>query len=141
MNDQGQSVNNKKNRLLFFILLYTLSMNKLRILIITILLSCQLSVVAAVEQLTLASKEVHQNFSHDLATDHHHHDAFAIHFDQSSSNTHHQHASDNFQSFALLTHFEPLTINLARNALYIFSPQEQPSVILDVLLRPPQIFI
>jgi uncharacterized surface anchored protein len=114
-------------------------MGKLRIFVLTILLSCQLSVVAAVEQFTIASNEVHQNFSHDQVIDHHHHDAFAVHFDKNSSNSDHQHTTDNFQNSALLTHFELLTINLAKNVHVTFNPQEPSSTVLDGLLRPPQL--
>jgi hypothetical protein len=115
-------------------------MIKLRIFVLTILLSCQLSALVAPEQLTVASNKVQQSLSFDQTIDHQHDDVFAFHLDQSSSSPMLDGNSHCCEYCAMATHLETLAIHLAQNTLFIFTPQEEPLVVLEGLLRPPQLF-
>lgn len=101
-------------------------------------LSCQLSLASALEGFNSASNEVHLAFSHDQSVDHHHHDAFATHFDHSGGDVAHQHVSDNFQSSALVSNSAVLSATAVVESRVTFNPQAPPSVFLDGLLRPPR---
>ncbi|MFY9136458.1 hypothetical protein [Zwartia sp.] len=105
---------------------------------VAILLSCQLSLATAFESFNYASNEVHQAFSHDQSIDHHHHDAFATHFDHGGGDAAHQHVTDHFQSSALVPDSDALPPTSIVELLIAFNPQEPPSVFLDGLLRPPR---
>lgn len=115
-------------------------MSKLRIFVLTILLSCQLSGLVAPEQLMIASNKVQQSLSYDQTIDHQHVDVFAFHLDQCSSSPMLDGNSHCCKSSAMATHLETLTIHLAQNTLCIFTLQEEPLVVLEGLLRPPQLF-
>lgn len=113
-------------------------MKRLSSIVVALLLSCQLSFAAALESFQVASNEIHQALSHEQAIEHHHHDAFVTHLDHSNTDPAHQHATDNFQSSALLDSSGDLTIVMASCALSSFHLQKSPSVFLDGLLRPPR---
>lgn len=116
-------------------------MCKLRSFIIAIILSCQMTLVSAVEIFTVASDEIHQALSHEQVIDHHHHDAFSTHVDHHNGENGHQHTSDNFQTSALASDLNPFTFLVRTEALRALHPKEPSSVYLEGLLRPPRITI
>jgi hypothetical protein len=87
------------------------------------------------------SDDLHVATSHDLAVDHHHHDAFSLHFDHEDGNKPHVHATDSLQSIALA----PLTLALihftkaeVKSRLSVDPPAD---IFPDGLLRPPQLIL
>lgn len=105
---------------------------------IALILSCQLIFAAAFESFSIAANEVHQVFSHNQASDHHHHDAFATHSDHSNADPAHQHVTDTFQLPALLTSSGLLSVARTASNPAAVNPPEPPAVFLAGLLRPPR---
>jgi hypothetical protein len=106
--------------------------------LVMIFLSCQLSLASAFESFNSASQEFHQAFSHDQSIDHHHHDAFATHFDHGSSDASHQHVSDSFQSMALVSGSDSDSASATSDLRPSLGLKEPPSVFIDGWLRPPR---
>ena len=114
-------------------------MSRMRLFVVALLLSCQLTLVAAFESFSVAANEIHQVLSHDEAIDHHHHDAFTTHFDHEATGSSHQHFTDTFQSPALLTSRGLLSAFPTASTPIAFNPLEPPAVFLDGWLRPPRL--
>ncbi|MCM0035122.1 MAG: hypothetical protein NBV66_04970 [Burkholderiaceae bacterium] len=110
----------------------------MRLFVVALLLSCQLSFVAAFESFSVAANEIHQVLSHNEAIDHHHHDAFTTHFDHETADSTHQHFTDSFQSPALLASRGLLSAFPTASPPTAFNPIEPPAVFIDGLLRPPR---
>lgn len=113
-------------------------MSSFRSFIVAIILSCQMTLVSAVEIFTVASDEIHQVLSHEQVVDHHHHDAFSTHADHHNGENGHQHTSDNFQTSALTSDLNAFSFLARTEALRAPHPKEPSSVYLDGLLRPPR---
>ena len=113
-------------------------MSRFRSFLFAIILSCQMTLVSAVETFTVASDEVHQALSHEQVVDHHHHDAFSTHVDHYNGENGHQHITDNFQFSALASAPNSFIFLAKTRALRASHPKEPSSVYLDGLLRPPR---
>ena len=88
-----------------------------------------------------AYDDLHVATAHQLALDHHHHDDFSSHFDHDDGAGTHAHTVDSFQSFGL--------VQENRSDLKPFGGQKQPvlliarppDIVLEGLLRPPQMLL
>ena len=114
-------------------------MKKIHTFCLVMFLSLQLAFTAAASSFIVVTADVHETFSHHQEFDHHHRDAFVMHYEHSGGDeTLHEHITDNLQQSALVADSEAsLTIALVMSQA-AFNPQESPAVFLDGLLRPPR---
>ena len=116
-------------------------MNRFRLFLIAIILSCQMTLVSAVGTFIVTTDEIHQSLSHERVLGHHHHDAFSTHVDHHNGEAGHQHTSDHFQTLALSANSYPLALLAISEALGTSPFTEPSSVYLDGLLRPPRVTV
>lgn len=83
--------------------------------------------------------KLHVMTSHQIAIDHHHHDAYSLHLDHDDVNTVHQHAGDNTQNIAVLSddHLYPTLLKVIRVRGALFD--QPPSAFIKAPFRPPQL--
>ncbi|MDO9025919.1 hypothetical protein [Zwartia sp.] len=105
-------------------------MKKIKTFTLLILLSCQLAFASVAMSFSSSQNAIHQLYSHDLNIDHHHHDAFSMHLEESNGEAKHQHATD-----------ASLTADLAPLASTMIAKPEKQRIAIGNQLVPPDIFL
>jgi len=83
--------------------------------------------------------KLHVMTSHQIAIDHHHHDAYSLHLDHDDLNMVHQHAVDYFQHIALLYDDSLSTPLLKVSRVHLPRIEQPASALIEVPFRPPQL--
>lgn len=84
---------------------------------------------------------LHVLTTHQVAINHHHHDASSLHIDHEDVNMVHQHAVDYVQNIAVLSD-NNLSAPLLKVSRVHLSRIEQPaSALIEAPFRPPQLFV
>ena len=107
--------------------------------IFSLLLCLNLFAISLFGSLINFADNLHVMTTHQIAIDHHHHDAYSLHLDHDDLNMVHQHAVDYVQHIALL-YDDSLSTPLLKVSR-VHSPQiEQPaSALIEGPFRPPQL--
>ncbi len=102
------------------------------------IVSAQMLVVSVAGARMAVNDDFHVAQDHQLAQEHHHHDAFSIHFDHDDYSGSHVHAADSFQPAALFADDALALRPLGSNQRFRAGSSPPPDIFLDGLLRPPQ---
>jgi hypothetical protein len=82
---------------------------------------------------------LHVMTTHQVAIDHHHHDAYSLHLDHDDVSMAHHHAGDATQNIAVLSdnHLYPTLLKVIRVRAALFDQPQ--SVFIEAPFRPPQL--
>ena len=107
--------------------------------IFSLLLCLNIFAVSLYGNLINFADNLHVMTTHQVAIDHHHHDAYSLHLDHDDVSMAHHHAGDATQNIAVLSdnHLYPTLLKVIRVRAALFD--QPPSVFIEAPFRPPQL--
>jgi hypothetical protein len=107
--------------------------------IFSLLLCFNIFAISLYGNLINFADNLHVMTTHQVAIDHHHHDAYSLHLDHDDVNMVHQHAVDYVQNIAVLCD-NNLSVPLLKVSRVHLARFEQPaSALIETPFRPPQL--
>ena len=107
--------------------------------IFSLLLCLNIFAVSLYGNLINFADNLHVMTAHQVAINHHHHDAYSLHLDHDDVSMAHHHAGDTTQNIAVLSdnHLYPTLLKVIRVRAVLF---DQPSsAFIEAPFRPPQL--
>ncbi len=107
--------------------------------IFSLLLCLNLFAISLYGNLNSFAENLHVMTTHQVAIDHHHHDAYSLHLDHDDVNMVHQHAVDYVQNIAVLCDNNLSAPLLKVSRVHLPRIEQPASALIEVPFRPPQL--